>query len=159
MSKIRPNLWFNFNGEEAMAFYKSVFPDFEELGIMRTPVDTPGPKAGEVVIVNFRIFDQEFVGINGGPDFPFSESVSFEIVCSDQAEVDYYWDKLTADGGEESQCGWLMDKFGLSWQVTPRRMIELLGDPDPGRSSRAMQAMLQMRKLDIATLEAAANGS
>jgi predicted 3-demethylubiquinone-9 3-methyltransferase (glyoxalase superfamily) len=158
MKKIRPNLWFNFNGEEAMAFYKSVFPDFEELGIKRTPVDTPGPKAGDVVIVNFRIFDQEFVGINGGPDFSFNESVSFEISCADQAEVDYYWDKLTADGGEESFCGWLKDKFGLSWQVVPTRLYELMDDPDEGRAKRSMEAMLKQRKIVIADLEAAANG-
>jgi predicted 3-demethylubiquinone-9 3-methyltransferase (glyoxalase superfamily) len=156
MSKIRPNLWFNFNSQDAVAFYKSVFPEFEDLGSMTTPVDTPGPKAGDVVTVHFRIFDQEFVGINGGPDFVFNESVSFEITCADQAEIDYYWNALTADGGEESYCGWLKDKFGLSWQVVPTRLYELMHEPDLERAKRATEAMLKMRKLDIAALEAAA---
>ncbi len=138
-----------------MKFYRSVFKDFEELGVVRMPGEGSD---GSVLTVNFRIKGVEFVGINGGPDVTFNDSVSFVIDCEDQAEVDYYWDALTADGGEESMCGWLKDKFGLSWQVTPRQMTELLGDPDPGRAGRAMQAMLQMRKLDIATLEAAANG-
>lgn len=159
MKKIRPNIWFNFNAEEAMAYYKSIFPDFEELGVHTTPVDTPGPKAGEVVIVNFRIFDQEFVGINGGPEFTFNESVSFEISCEDQVEVDYYWDRLTADGGEESYCGWLKDKYGLSWQVVPKRLYELMEDPDPGRAMRATEAMLKQRKIVISELESAADSA
>lgn len=156
MSNLRASFLYQGNAEEAMNFYRSVFKDFEELGVVRMPGEG---SVGSVLTVNFRIKGVEFVGINGGPDVTFNDSVSFIIDCEDQAEVDYYWEALIADGGEESMCGWLKDKFGLSWQVTPRQMTALLGDPDPDRSGRAMQAMLKMRKLDIATLEAAANGS
>ncbi len=109
--------------------------------------------------VEFELVGQRFVGINGGPQFTFNEAVSFQIACEDQDEVDYYWERLTADGGEESQCGWLKDKFGLSWQVVPTGLDELFADPDPAKAQRAMQAMLGMRKIDIAALRAAAEGA
>lgn len=159
MRKITTSLWFNLNAEEAMSFYKSVFPDFEELSILRTAADTPSQKAGDVVTVSWRIFDMEFVGINGGPDFTFSYAVSFQIACADQAEVDYYWNALTADGGEESACGWCKDKFGLSWQVIPTRLHELLADPDQERARRATECMLSQSKIDIAAIEAAASAA
>lgn len=159
MKKIRPCLWFDYNAREAVEFYKSVFPDFEEFPSMDSPADTPGQKAGELVIVHFRIFDQEFIGLNAGPMFKFNEAVSFEISCEDQAEVDYYWEKLTTDGGEESYCGWVKDKFGLSWQITPKRLYELMNDPDRERAKRATEAMLKQRKIIIADIEAAADAA
>ena len=122
----------------------------------RYPEGAPGP-AGSVMTVEWELDGQRFVGINGGPQFTFSEAVSFQITCQDQDEVDYYWEKLT-DGGEESQCGWLKDRFGLSWQVVPVGMEEVFNDPDPQRAQRAMQAMMGMRKLDVGALRAAANG-
>jgi predicted 3-demethylubiquinone-9 3-methyltransferase (glyoxalase superfamily) len=147
--KITPFLWFDNQAEEAMNFYVSVFPNSEALGVNRMG-DT-------VITTNFRLNGQEFVALNGGPQFKFTEATSFVIDCASQDEVDYYWNKLTADGGEESQCGWLKDKFGLSWQVVPSRLMELLQDPDPGRANRAMQAMLQMKKIEIPKLEQAAD--
>lgn len=153
---IVPNLWFDTQAEEAAEFYTSVFPHSRVLTVSRYPENAPGP-AGEVMTVEFEINGQRFVGINGGPQFPFSEAVSFQITCADQAEVDHYWDTLVA-GGEESQCGWLKDRYGLSWQVVPEGMEEVLGDPDPERGERAMQAMLGMTKLDVAALRAAADG-
>jgi predicted 3-demethylubiquinone-9 3-methyltransferase (glyoxalase superfamily) len=155
--KIVPNLWFDTEAEEAAEFYCSVFPDSRIVSVAR--YTEAGPReAGMVMVVEFELNGHRFVGINGGPEFKFDEAVSFQINCADQAEVDYYWDKLTADGGRESQCGWLIDKYGLSWQVTPTGMDELFSDPDPERANRAMTAMLQMTKLDIAALQAAADG-
>ena len=151
---ITPMLWFDGQAEEAMEFYCSVFPDAEKLGINRMG---PGDDA-PVLTASFRLMGLEFTALNGGPHFKFTEAVSFVIPCETQEDVDYYWNRLTSDGGEESQCGWLKDRFGLSWQVIPDRLMELLGDPDPERANRAMQAMLQMRKIDVPTLEAAANG-
>lgn len=156
MLDIVPNLWFDTQAEEAAQFYCSVFPDSRIVGVTRYPEGAPGP-TGEVMTVEFELSGKRFVGINGGPQFTFSEAVSFQISCEDQAEVDSFWQRLT-DGGEESQCGWLKDRFGLSWQVVPVGMDEVLGDPDPARAQRAMQAMLGMRKLDLAALEAAADG-
>ncbi|WP_127782995.1 VOC family protein [Rhodococcus sp. X156] len=153
---IIPNLWFDTQAEEAAEFYTSVFPDSRIVSVSRYPENSPGP-AGEVMTVEFEINGQRFVGINGGPQFPFSEAVSFQITCADQAEVDHYWDTLVA-GGEESQCGWLKDRYGLSWQVVPEGMEEVLGDPDAERGQRAMQAMLGMTKLDVAAMRAAADG-
>lgn len=154
---IVPNLWFDAQAEEAARFYCSVFPDSRIVGLTRYPEGAPVP-AGEVMTVEFELSGKRFVGINGGPRFPFTEAVSFQISCEDQAEVDAFWERLLADGGEESQCGWLKDRFGLSWQVVPVGMDEVLSDPDPARTQRAMQAMLGMRKLDVAALEAAADG-
>lgn len=153
--KVTPFLWFDDDLEEAVAFYKTVFPDVRMWGVTRYGEAGPGPK-GTVMAASFSIGGQEFGAINGGPVFRFSESVSFLIDCKDQAEVDHYWGRLTADGGQESQCGWLKDRFGLSWQVVPRRLTELLGHKDPRIAARAMQAMMPMRKIDIASIEAAA---
>jgi predicted 3-demethylubiquinone-9 3-methyltransferase (glyoxalase superfamily) len=156
--KIVPNLWFDTEAEEAAEFYCSVFPDSRIVSVAR--YNEAGPReAGMVMVVEFELNGHRFVGINGGPEFKFDEAVSFQINCEDQAEIDYYWDKLTADGGREGQCGWLTDKFGLAWQVTPTGMDELFSDPDPARATRAMEAMLKMQKLDVAALQAAADGT
>lgn len=154
---ITPNLWFDGQAEEAAQFYTSVFDNSRIVSVSRYPENSPGP-AGTVMTVEFELDGQRFVGINGGPQFTFDEAVSFEIRCRDQAEVDRYWEALTAGGGEEGPCGWLKDRFGLSWQVVPEGMEELFTDPDPKRAERAMQAMLKMRKLDLAELRRAADG-
>ena len=154
---ITPNLWFDGNAEQAAEFYVSVFPNSRINGIARYPENSPGV-AGTVMTVDWELDGNPFTGINGGPQFPFSEAVSFLVSCKDQDEVDYYWEKLTAEGGLEGPCGWLKDKFGLSWQVVPTGMDVILSDPDPDRAQRAMEAMLKMRKLDIAELERAAAG-
>src|SRR6478752_9095792 len=153
---ITPCLWFDNDLEEAAEFYTSVFPNSSVEGLTRYTDAGPG-KPGDVAYGTFALDGNRFLGINGGPEFPFSEAVSFEVRCADQAEVDHYWSKLV-DGGEESQCGWLKDRFGLSWQVVPTRLAELVGDPDPERANRATQAMLQMSKIDISALEQAADG-
>jgi predicted 3-demethylubiquinone-9 3-methyltransferase (glyoxalase superfamily) len=155
--KITPNLWFDMNAEEAARFYVDVFADGRILNVARYPEGSPGP-AGEVMTIEWEVQGQRFIGINGGPQFEFSEAVSFMITCSDQEEVDYYWERLTADGGSEGQCGWLTDRFGLAWQVAPEGMDEVFSDPDPAKAERAMQAMLKMGKLDVAALRAAAEG-
>ena len=155
--KIRPNLWFDSEAEEAAEFYISVFPENSRI-VNVTHYTEAGPRpAGSVMTVEWELDGQRFVGINGGPQFTFSEAVSLEIVCEDQDEVDYYWDRLS-EGGQEGPCGWLKDKYGLSWQVVPRGMEELFAGPDPKRAERAMQAMFGMRKLDIAALREAAAG-
>jgi predicted 3-demethylubiquinone-9 3-methyltransferase (glyoxalase superfamily) len=154
--KITPSLWFDTEAEEAANFYISVFKDSRIVNVSRYNDAGPRP-AGTVMTVDFELNGQRFTGINGGPQFTFDEAVSFQISCADQDEVDHYWDKLT-DGGSEGQCGWLKDKFGLSWQVVPTGMAEVFGDPDPERAQRAMKAMLQMRKLDIDELRRAADG-
>ena len=157
MTIITPFLWFDTQADEAAEFYVSLFPNSRVLSTTPAPQGTPDSSAGDVLTVEFELDGVRFTGLNGGPHFHFTEAVSFVIDCADQAEVDRHWDALLADGGEESQCGWLRDRFGLSWQVVPRRLNELLSDPDPGRSSRAMQAMLGMVRLDVAALEAAAD--
>jgi predicted 3-demethylubiquinone-9 3-methyltransferase (glyoxalase superfamily) len=157
MPRITPNLWFDDNGLEAAEFYVSVFPSSKITTVTRYTEAGPGP-AGSVLTVGFEVDGEPFTIINGGPQFSFDEAISFEISCKDQAELDYYWDTLSA-GGEESQCGWLKDKYGLSWQVVPEGWEALFTDPDPERANRAMQAMLGMQKLDIAALEAAADGA
>ena len=154
--KITPNLWFDGNAEEAANYYLSVFENSRIVSVARYPEGSPGP-AGDVMVVEFELNGQRFTGINGGPQYKFSEAVSFQISCETQDEVDYYWEKLT-EGGEEGPCGWLKDRYGLSWQVTPRGMDELFGSDDPERAQRAMQAMLKMKKLDIGELRAAADG-
>jgi predicted 3-demethylubiquinone-9 3-methyltransferase (glyoxalase superfamily) len=155
--KIIPNLWFDTQAEDAAQFYCSVFKNSRVLS--KSHYTEAGPReAGTVMTVEWELDGQRFVGINGGPEFTFNEAVSFQIDCADQAEVDYYWDQLTADGGEEGQCGWLKDKFGVSWQVVPAGLDELFTDPDPERAKRAMQAMFGMKKLDAAALRAAAEG-
>lgn len=155
MPKITPNLWFDTQGEEAAEFYCSVFPNSKITNVTRYGEAGPG-KPGTVLTVEYVVDGQEFIAINGGPQFKFDEAVSFMIECADQDEVDYYWAKLT-DGGEESRCGWVKDRFGLSWQVVPRGMAEVLNDPDPARGRRAMKAMLGMNKIDVAALRAAAD--
>jgi predicted 3-demethylubiquinone-9 3-methyltransferase (glyoxalase superfamily) len=155
--QITPNLWFDRQAEQAAEFYVSIFPNSRILGTTRYPEGAPGP-AGEVMTVDFELDGQRFTGINGGPHFTFDEAVSFLVPCADQAEVDRYWDALLEGGGTTSQCGWLKDRFGLSWQVVPDGMDELLADADPERAQRAMQAMLGMVKLDVAALQAAADG-
>ena len=156
MPKITPNLWFDTEAEEAANFYISVFPNSRIVFVSHYTEGAPRP-AGEVMTVEFELDGQKFVGINGGPHFKFDEAVSFEISCQDQEEIDYYWDRLS-EGGEEGQCGWLKDPYGLSWQVVPTGMEQIFNDPDPDRAQRAMQAMLGMSKLDIAALRRAADG-
>ena len=151
--KITPFLWFNNRAEEVMNFYVSVFENSEVLGVTRYGEGGPMP-AGTVMTASFRLDGQRFTALNGGPQFTFTEAVSFVIDCKDQEEVYYYWDKLT-DGGEPGPCGWLKDRFGLSWQVVPTRLPELLQDPDRDKADRVMQAMMGMGKLDIAALESA----
>ncbi len=157
MQKITPFLWFDGQAEEAANFYVSLFADAEIKDISRYPEGIPG-SAGKVMTVTFTLAGQEFTALNGGPEFPFTEGVSFYVHCADQDEVDRFWSRLT-DGGEEGQCGWLKDRFGLSWQIVPDRLGELLSDPDPARSQAAMQAMLQMRKIEIKAMEDAADAA
>jgi predicted 3-demethylubiquinone-9 3-methyltransferase (glyoxalase superfamily) len=159
MSKITPFLWFDGQAKEAAEFYVSVFKEAKILNVVPAPGGTPNMETGAVLTATFELFGLRFTGLNAGPLYKFNESISFVVDCEDQAEVDYYWERLTADGGEESMCGWLKDKFGLSWQITPRRLMELISDPDPDRSGRAMAAMLEMRKIDIAAIERAADGA
>ena len=155
MQKISPFLWFDGNAEEAADFYVSLFKGSKILKIARYGEAGPGP-AGAVMVVNFQIEGQDFIALNGGPLFKFTEAISFVINCQTQEEVDHYWNRLTAGGGQESQCGWLKDKYGLSWQVTPTILGELLADKDQKKAQRVMQAMLQMKKIDIAALKRAA---
>lgn len=157
MPQITPNLWFDTQGRQAAEFYVSVFPNSKITNILRYGEAGPGP-AGSVLTVEFVLDGQPYTAINGGPQFTFDEAISLLINCADQDEVDYYWDKLT-DGGEEVQCGWLKDKYGLSWQVVPVGMADVLGDPDPARSERAVKAMFAMKKIDLAALRAAADGT
>ena len=158
MQKIVPCLWFDGTAREAAEHYIEVFGNGKILGGEDSPADNPSTRQGEEMVVQFELFGHQFTGLNGGPQFKFNESVSFQVDCADQAEVDKYWDGLLTGGGEESQCGWIRDKYGLSWQIVPRRLNELLSDPDPARAKRAMECMLQQIKLNVADLEAAANG-
>ena len=156
MQKIIPSLWFDTQAEEAASFYTSVFKNSRI--VSKTHYTEAGPRpAGMVLSVEWELDGQRFVGINGGPEFTFDEAVSFQVTCETQEEIDYYCQRL-GDGGEEGPCGWLKDRFGLSWQVVPSGMDELFNDPDPSRAQRAMQAMFGMRKLDLAALRAAADG-
>jgi predicted 3-demethylubiquinone-9 3-methyltransferase (glyoxalase superfamily) len=157
MPKIVPNLWFDTQAEEAAEFYCSVFKNSRIVAKAHYTEAGPRP-AGEVMTVEWEIDGQRFVGINGGPEFTFDEAISFLIECADQAEIDYYWERLTENGGAEGPCGWCKDRFGLSWQVVPKGMDVLFSDPDTARATRAMAAMLGMHKLDVAALEAAAAG-
>jgi predicted 3-demethylubiquinone-9 3-methyltransferase (glyoxalase superfamily) len=151
-------LWFNGRAREAANFYTSIFPNSSVSDNWIAPTDTPGNQQGEEIVVNFKIFGQNFIGLNGGPQFPHSEAISFQIPCKDQAEIDKFWEILIADGGEESQCGWLKDKFGISWQVTSPEMMNYLGGPDAEASKRATQAMLEMKKIILADLKKAYEG-
>jgi len=155
--RIVPNLWFDTEAEEAADFYVSVFDNSRIVNVTHYTESAPR-EAGMVMTVEFELDGQRFVGINGGPEFKFDEAVSFAIECESQEEIDYFWEKLS-EGGEEGPCGWLKDRFGLSWQVIPTGMDELFADPDKSRAERAMKAMLGMRKLDVAALQAAADGA
>jgi predicted 3-demethylubiquinone-9 3-methyltransferase (glyoxalase superfamily) len=159
MPTLTPCLFYNRTAIEAAEFYASVFPDSSIESVARVETDTPFMKAGDVMSVEFTVLGQKFVAINGGAEFPFTEAVSFQIHCDDQPEVDRYWDALLADGGEPSQCGWLKDRFGLSWQVIPRQLNYYLGGSDREAAGRAMQAMLKMSKLDVAGLRQAYEGT
>jgi predicted 3-demethylubiquinone-9 3-methyltransferase (glyoxalase superfamily) len=154
MQKITPCLWFDTEGEEAAEFYTSVFPNSRIVEVTR--YGSAGPRTeGTVMTVTFELDGQTFIALNGGPDFKFNEAISLEVICEDQDEVDSYWNALT-EGGEEGPCGWLKDKYGVSWQIVPRVMYELISDPDQEKSQRAMAAMLQMGKIEIDELEQAA---
>ena len=156
MQKITPFLWFDDQAEEAMNFYVSIFKNSKILGVARFGEAGPG-RAGSVMTATFQLEGQEFTALNGGPEFKFTEAISFFVHCEAQQEVDELWEKLSA-GGEESMCGWLKDKFGVSWQIVPNALVEMLNDPDPEKSNRVLQAMLKMRKIDIAGLKKAYEG-
>jgi predicted 3-demethylubiquinone-9 3-methyltransferase (glyoxalase superfamily) len=155
--KITTYLWFDNNAEEAMNFYVSIFKNSKVLKVVRYGDAGPGPK-GEVMLVTFQLEGQEFIGLNGGPQFKFTEAISLLVNCETQEEVDDLWEKLTADGGAPSQCGWLKDKFGLSWQIIPSVLPEMLADKDPEKSKQVMEAMLQMSKIDLNKLKQAYEG-
>ena len=154
MQKITPFLWFDGKAEEAAKFYVSIFKNSKMGKVVRYGDAGPGPK-GSVMVASFEVEGQEFTALNAGPQFKFTEAVSFVVHCKSQEEVDYYWDKLLAGGGQESMCGWLKDKFGLSWQITPDVLLELISDPDPAISQSVMKAMMQMRKIDIEAVKQA----
>jgi predicted 3-demethylubiquinone-9 3-methyltransferase (glyoxalase superfamily) len=156
MQKITPFLWYDDKAEEAMNFYVSIFKNSKVLSVTRYGDAGPGPK-GTVMTAEFQLEGQEFVALNGGPHFKFTEAISFVVNCKTQEEVDYFWEKLS-EGGAESQCGWLKDKYGLSWQVVPTVLVELFQDQDAEKSQRVMKAMLQMKKMDIETLKRAYEG-
>lgn len=159
MRKPYPCLWFDGQAEEAAAFYTSLLPDSHVDKVWRSPAETPSGPAGVVLTVDFTLAGERFQGLNGGPAFRFNEAVSFVIECEDQSEVDRLWETLAADGGEPSMCGWIKDRFGLSWQIVPRRLNELIEDPDPGRARRVMEAMLTMGKIEVSQLERAADAA
>ena len=152
-------LWFDGRAREAANFYTSIFPNSSVSDNWIAPTDTPGNQQGEEIVVNFKIFGQNFIGLNGGPQFPHSEAISFQIPCADQTEIDKFWNLLIADGGQEGQCGWLKDKFGISWQVTSPEMMNYLGGPDAQGSQRATKAMLEMKKIDLSVMQKAYLGS
>ena len=156
--KLYPCLWFDGNAEEAAAFYTSLVPDSRIENVWRSPAETPSGPAGMVLTVDFTLAGQHFQALNGGPDFSFNEAVSFVIECEDQAEVDRLWDTLTADGGEPGPCGWLKDRYGLSWQIVPKAFNEMVESDDKDAARRAMERMLQMGKLDVEELRRAYEG-
>ena len=157
MQKITPFLWFDNQAEEAANFYVSVFKNSKILSVTRYGDTGPGPK-GSVMVASFELDGQKFNALNGGPIFNFTEAISLVVNCESQAEVDHFWEKLTADGGQEVQCGWLKDKYGLSWQIVPTILVELLQDQDPDKTQRVMKAMMKMVKMDIDTLKRASAG-
>lgn len=159
-SRIAPCLWFNGEAEEAAKFYVSVFPDSRIESVSRYDESTRLPVTfpkGTALMVEFTLAGERFQALNGGPGFPHSEAISLSVSCRDAKEVDHYWSALTANGGSEVACGWLKDRFGVSWQIIPEGLVELICDPDPGRRNRALQAMLKMKKLDLAAMRAAAD--
>lgn len=157
MSKIAPCLWFDGQAEEAANFYVSLLPDSHVDKVMRAPADYPAGSAGAVLTVEFTLAGQRFVGLNGGPQHPFTDAVSFMVNCEDQREVDRLWDALI-EGGSPVQCSWLKDRYGLSWQIVPKMLLELMADPDRQKAKRVMEAMMQMVKIDIAGLQRAYDG-
>ena len=159
LQKIKPFLWFDTQAEEAAKFYCSIFKDSKTLNVERYPEGAPGGMGGRVMIVNFELEGQPFIALNGGPMFKFTEAISFNVNCENQEEIDYFWEQLSADGGETGPCGWLKDKFGLSWQVSPVVLSDLLADQDAAKAERVMNAMMEMTKIDIAALKKAATSS
>ncbi|MEO1520770.1 MAG: VOC family protein [Cyanobacteria bacterium J06633_2] len=157
MQKVVPCLWFDGDAEAAAQFYVSLLPDSRIDRVLKSPADTPSGPAGTVLTVEFTLAGTKYMGLNGGPQYSFTEAVSFQIYCDDQSEVDRLWIAL-ADGGSEVACGWLKDRWGLSWQIIPTRLIELLNDPDTERSRRVQEAMMKIVKIDISKIERAANG-
>jgi predicted 3-demethylubiquinone-9 3-methyltransferase (glyoxalase superfamily) len=158
VSKVYTCLWFDHNAEEAANFYVSLIPDSRIDSIYRSPADNPSTREGDVLLVDFTVAGHKLQGLNGGPDFKFSEAISLVVECEDQAEVDRLWEAMTKNGGEPGPCGWLKDRFGLSWQIVPRELNELLNSPDKDGARRAMEAMLQMGKIDIAACRRAFKG-
>ena len=158
MTDVTPFLWFDDDAESAIMFYTALIPGSEVVSLERYPDEVPG-MGGKVMHAHFRLGERDYYAMDAGPQFPFTEAVSLFVSCSDQAEVDRYWAALTADGGQEQPCAWLKDRWGLSWQIVPDRLVELIRDPDPERSHRAVQAMFTMTKIDIAAIEAAADAS
>jgi 2-polyprenyl-6-hydroxyphenyl methylase/3-demethylubiquinone-9 3-methyltransferase len=158
MTRLAPCLWYDGQAEQAATLYAGIFPDSSVDGVHRAPADYPNGKAGDVLTVDFTVLGQKFLGLNGGPMFKFNESVSFQVYTDDQEETDRYWNALIADGGQPSACGWCKDRFGLSWQITPRVLMEMMSSKDGAASKRAMEAMMQMGKIDIAALERAFKG-
>lgn len=159
MSKIAPCLWFDGQAEEAAEFYTSILPNSRIKQVNRAPADTPSGPEGSVLTVDFTLAGQDFIGLNGGPDFKFNEAISLSIDCEDQKEVDRYWDALVEGGGEHSVCGWLKDRFGVSWQVIPRQLPQMINGPDRAGAARAMKAMLEMTKIDVAKVREAYEGT
>jgi 2-polyprenyl-6-hydroxyphenyl methylase/3-demethylubiquinone-9 3-methyltransferase len=151
-------LWYESEAEEAANFYAATFPDTQVLHVQRSPADTPGPREGDVLMVSMTIMGIPVLLLNGGPAFAQSESFSFQVKTEDQEETDRYWDALVGNGGQESQCGWCKDRWGLSWQITPRQLMDIYNDPDPAAMKRAMEAMFTMKKIDIAAIETARRG-
>lgn len=158
MDKLTTCIWYNYTAEEAANFYASLLPDSRVTRVQRTPTDTPSQKAGEVIVVEFEVLGQKFIGLNGGPMFPQTEAVSFMIFTDSQEETDRLWNAIVGNGGAESACGWCKDKWGLSWQITPIALTKAVTDPDTAAAKRAFDAMMQMRKIDIAAIEAARRG-
>ncbi|MDB5706393.1 MAG: 3-demethylubiquinone-9 3-methyltransferase [Sphingomonas bacterium] len=158
MTKISPCLWYDGTAEEAAAFYAATFPDSRVEAVHRAPADFPGGHEGDVLTVDFTVLGMRFLGLNGGPMFKFDEAVSFQVHTDDQAETDRYWNAIVGNGGAESECGWCKDKWGLSWQITPRVLTDAMTNPDRAAAARAMEAMMTMRKIDVATIERALAG-
>jgi predicted 3-demethylubiquinone-9 3-methyltransferase (glyoxalase superfamily) len=159
MDKFSVCLWYDGTAEQAAQHYTSIFPESRIVRVDRAMADNPSTKEGDVLTVEFELGGRTFVGLNGGPEFPFTEAISIQVDCADQAEADRYYDALIADGGEESMCGWLKDRFGVSWQIVPNQLNELLRSPDRDAARRVMEAMLTMRRLDVAALQAAHDGA
>jgi predicted 3-demethylubiquinone-9 3-methyltransferase (glyoxalase superfamily) len=158
MQKIVPCLWYDGDAEEAASFYVTLFPNSRVDRIVRSPADNPSMKKGGVLVVDFTLDGQKYTGLNGGPQFKFTEAVSFQVHCDDQAEVDRLWDAIEGNGGKPSACGWISDRWGLSWQITPRELLEMIASDDRAAAERAMQAMMDMVKLDLPTLRRAFEG-